>query len=384
MRTKITFMGAAIAATIATPALAQNSVTLYGVVDDSIAYVSNQQGHSNVYMRQGNLYSSRWGLRGSEDLGEGWKAIFDLQAGFDPNSGAQASAGTLFNRQAFVGLQNDQYGTFTMGRQYTSMWDLVAPLNTSSNLTGATGAHPGDIDGMDTTIRANSSVKYTTSNYAGLQASVMYGFGGEAGTLQGGNMMSAALKYARGPFAIAAGYLYMHSSGVQGTAPSLSYGTSAVDAGYVVGSSMQDIVAAGTYQFGNATFGLNYSNVKFRPGDQSVFKDTAIFNTFGGFAKYVFNPAFDVAAGYSFTKATNSNGISDGARYHQVSMKEAYHLSKRTTIYAIQGWQHATGQTLDAEGNVIVARPVVGDLNNTMPSSSENQFAALLGLAVSF
>ena len=50
-----------------TAAHAQSSVTLYGVVDDSLAYVNNQQGHSNVYMRDGNLYASKFGLRGDED-----------------------------------------------------------------------------------------------------------------------------------------------------------------------------------------------------------------------------------------------------------------------------------------------------------------------------
>src|SRR5579862_6215349 len=112
-RTKL--LGAAVAATLASPAFAQSSVTLYGVVDDAIAYVNNQNGHSNVYLRHGNLYSSRFGFRGAEDLGGGLSAIFDLQAGFDPNNGAQGSSGLIFNRQAFVGLQDNQYGTVTFG-----------------------------------------------------------------------------------------------------------------------------------------------------------------------------------------------------------------------------------------------------------------------------
>src|ERR1700744_5274568 len=92
---------AAAAGAAALPASAQSSVTLYGVVDDALTYVNNQKGHSNVYLRQGNLYSSKFGIKGSEDLGGGTSAIFDLQAGYDPNTGASSSSGLLFNRQSF-------------------------------------------------------------------------------------------------------------------------------------------------------------------------------------------------------------------------------------------------------------------------------------------
>jgi predicted porin len=119
IQSRIKVIGAMVAVTAASPVFAQSSVTLYGVVDDAITYVNNQLGHSNVYLRQGNLYSSRFGLRGSEDLGGGLAAIFDLQEGFDPNSGAQSSSGLAFNREAFVGLQDQQFGTLTFGRQYT-------------------------------------------------------------------------------------------------------------------------------------------------------------------------------------------------------------------------------------------------------------------------
>jgi predicted porin len=111
---------AAIAATLAQPALSQTSVTLYGAVDDALTYVNNQKGHSNVYMRQGNLYASKFGLLGKEDLGGGTTALFDLQNGFDLNSGALQSSGLLFNRQAYVGLRNVTAGTITLGRQYTT------------------------------------------------------------------------------------------------------------------------------------------------------------------------------------------------------------------------------------------------------------------------
>lgn len=380
--------GAVVAVTAAAPAFSQSSVTLYGVVDDAIAYVNNQKGASNVYLRQGNLYSSRFGLRGAEDLGGSLKAVFDLQAGFDPNSGAQSSAGVEFNRQAFVGLQHDEYGTVTLGRQYTPYYQFVGSLGPTGYLTGATGAHPGDIDGLDTTIRSNNSVVYVSPTIDGFKGSAQYGFGGVPGSLQSGSTISAAVRYDGGPLAVAAGYLRMYNTGdTGGLSPnaSASYGTSAVNAGYVSARVVQHVAAAVNYTLGNVLLGLNYSNVSYQPGGTSLFKSTAVFNTYGAVARYVFNSAVDVAGGYSYTRASAANGINDPARYQQIALKEDYHLSKRTTLYALQAYQHASGSTLAAGGTQIInAGPVVGDSQNATPSSTPNQFVAMFGLAVSF
>ncbi|CAB3807493.1 hypothetical protein LMG28688_06554 [Paraburkholderia caffeinitolerans] len=81
---------------------------------------------------------------------------------------------------------------------------------------------------------------------------------------------------------------------------------------------------------------LNYSNVQYRPGTNSLFTDTVVFNTYGAVVRYTFTPAIEVAGGYSYTRASSANGISDPAKYHQVSLKESYHFSKRTTVYALQ------------------------------------------------
>ncbi|WP_168787437.1 porin [Paraburkholderia aromaticivorans] len=388
IQSRIKVIGAMLAVSAALPVFAQSSVTLYGVVDDAITYVNNQLGHSNVYLRQGNLYSSRFGFRGSEDLGGGLAAIFDLQEGFDPNSGAQSSSGLAFNRQAFVGLQDRQFGTLTFGRQYTPYYQFVGPLGPVAYLTGATGAHPGDLDGLDTTIRANSSAVYTSPTFYGFRISGMYGFGGVPGSWQSGSTISAAGRYDAGPLAVGVGYLLMHNTGATGgLSPnaSASYGVSAINSGYVSASSVQHIAAAANYTLGSMLFGLNYSNVQFHPGNNSLFTDTAVFNTYGAVVRYAVGQVFDVAGGYSYTRASSANGIDDPAKYHQVSLKEAYHLSKRTTVYALQVWQHASGRTLAAAGaGIIDARPAVGDLENATPSSTANQIAVLLGLAVSF
>ncbi|MFL9966477.1 porin [Paraburkholderia sediminicola] len=176
------------------------------------------------------------------------------------------------------------------------------------------------------------------------------------------------------------------NSDVAGLDPnaSASYGSSAVNVGYLSARAVQNIAAAANYTLGNFVFGVNYSNAQYFSGSHSLFVSTAIFNTYGAFLRYKFNNAMDVAAGYSYTRASKSNGIDDSAKYHQVSLKEAYHFSKRTTVYALQAWQHATGRTLDSSGEIIDAAPVVGDSQNSTPSTTLEQFVAMFGLAVSF
>jgi predicted porin len=136
---------------VALGAHAQSSVTLYGVVDTGIGYQSssaalgsNAGGRSQIKMVQGVWAGNRFGLKGSEDLGGGTKAIFQLEEGYNSTNGAENNAGLMFSRQAYVGVTNSTYGTLTAGRQYTPYYTLLSPYSPTTWLTGAYGAHPGD------------------------------------------------------------------------------------------------------------------------------------------------------------------------------------------------------------------------------------------------
>jgi predicted porin len=159
-----------------------------------------------------------------------------------------------------------------------------------------------------------------------------------------------------------------------------------VNAGYVSPRSIQHVAIAGNYAIGDLTLGLNYSNVRCAPGKQSVFHDTAMFNTYSALAVYRFTPAFSLAGGYSYTLASRANGIDSAARYSQASLKEGYSLSKRTTLYALEAYTHAGGKTLGAKGavQVIDTAALVGDSQNSTPSSTDNQLVFMLGLTVTF
>src|ERR1700738_4228053 len=105
---KKTLLVGALTGVFATMAHAQSSVTLYGLIDAGISYSSNVGGKSLWQETSGAMNASRWGLRGSEDLGGGLKAIFTLENGFNIDTGKFGQNGAEFGRQAFVGLSSNQ------------------------------------------------------------------------------------------------------------------------------------------------------------------------------------------------------------------------------------------------------------------------------------
>ncbi|MDI9682324.1 porin, partial [Burkholderia cenocepacia] len=89
----------------------------------------------------------------------GLKAIFQLENGFNSASGALGQGGRMFGRQAFVGLQSDQYGTLTLGRQYDPLVDLVQAV-TADNYFGSVFAIPGYVDNNDNSLSVSNAIKY--------------------------------------------------------------------------------------------------------------------------------------------------------------------------------------------------------------------------------
>ena len=117
---------------------AQSSVTLYGRLDAGLEYMSGVPSGANVNgaannstnrfkAESGDWGTSLWGLKGVEDIGGGNKVLFQLEGSFNTMTGAGPGGGGLFNRWATIGLANDQYGTFTMGRMLfisNGVWDF--------------------------------------------------------------------------------------------------------------------------------------------------------------------------------------------------------------------------------------------------------------------
>jgi predicted porin len=346
----------------ASVAHAQSSVTLYGTIDTSITYVHNASGNQSLWAlgnsSAGDLSGSRWGLKGQEDLGGGLKAIFQLENGFNPSTGALGQGSREFGRQAFVGLASDQFGTFTLGRQYDPLVDMVQGI-TADNYFGSTFATAGDVDNYDNSSRTSNAVKYVSPVYSGLQVEGMYAFGGVAGETGSGQTWSAAASYNNGPFSLAAGYFVADNPSVVGAAQRTTWGGtsdgtfdgSLINLGYQTAKSINIARVAGQYVAGPFTFGLSYSNSQYKADAQSAFVSTEKYNTGQGFLNYQATPAMLVGVGYSYTKASGNTG----ATYNQVSVGADYNLSKRTDVYLVGAYQHASGDTLSADGTAIVA-----------------------------
>jgi predicted porin len=381
---------------------AQSSVTLYGILDNGFAYVSNQStlgatsgGQSNLKMISGVWYGSRFGLKGAEDLGGGTKAIFTIESGFNSLNGASTTTGLLFNRQAFVGLTNPGYGALTAGRQYMSYYQIMVGFGPTLQLTGF-GAHPGDLDGLDTGYRTNNTLLYMSPNFYGFTASGSYSLGGVPGSFNRGSTWSAAGKYERGPVAAGVGISRINNStlggGVFGPESTTSNagaqaGVSAVTNGYQTAQSQQRFAAGASYVL-TSSWDIRgvYTNTQYIPGVGSAFRDTQIFNTGGVTLHWKPSVALDLAAGYSYTWAAQANGVTDSARYQQVTFGEYYALSKSTSVYALQACTRASGQTLGTKGagNIISATATIGDIFNSTPSSSPTMAGVVVGLLHKF
>ncbi|WP_404990344.1 porin [Burkholderia pseudomultivorans] len=344
---------------------AQSTVTLYGVIDESLQFTHNATaaGGNQLGLYSGNLSGSRWGLMGSEDLGGGLKAIFQLENGFDVNNGKMGTYNgttSLFGRQAYVGLASNQYGTLTLGRQYDPLVDQVQGL-TEDNYFGSTFATAGDVDNYDNSSRTNNAIKYLSPSYGGLQVETMYALGGVAGQTGSGQTWSVAAAYNAGPLSIAAGYFVADNSNstvVRTGWSSTSDGTfdGPVNSGYATAKSINIARVAARYIAGQYTFGLAYSNAAYKADAQSAFTSTEKFNTGQAYLNYQATPALLLGLGYSYTHASGDTNAS----YNQVSLGADYSLSKRTDVYLVGAWQKASGTQLNADGTVSSAEASIG------------------------
>ncbi|NKJ49715.1 porin [Burkholderia sp. SG-MS1] len=341
---KISFALAVSAALATSAAQAQSSVTLYGLVDAGIAYTNNVGGSGRVALASGNISGSRFGLRGSEDLGSRLKAIFVLENGFNVNNGTLGQGGRMFGRQAYAGLTSNEFGTVTLGRQYDSMVDFVSPLSATAGTFGDSGfAHPYDNDNLQHTVRFNNSAKFTSPNYAGFKFGGMYAFSNSQNGFAVNRAYSAGASYDYGSLKVAAAYLQINGS-------SASNATGAADPTEFRGgltSDVQRTAGAGlSYGFGPAVVGFVYTHSQFQGTSAFGLKNgSAHFDNYELNAKYAVTPALNLGVSYAYTDAHLDGATSYGAdpKWNQVNAIARYSLSKRTELYAEAMYQHATG-----------------------------------------
>ncbi|UXU92070.1 porin [Burkholderia sp. S-53] len=360
----IALAGIAIAAG-ATHVHAQSSVTLYGVVDSGITYTNNQNGHAAWQATGGNEQGTRWGLLGKEALGGGTRAVFRLENGFNIESGAASQGGRIFGRRAYVGLENDRWGTLTMGRQYNAAQEVLEPLQ-----IGATTAltqyalHPFDTDDLNNTFRTNNSVQYQTPTLYGLRAVGLYGFSNSTSFAEN-RVWSLGASYENGPLQLGAAYVRVDHPALDttGAAASDNYYT------FIKGVTRQQIWGAGgAYAWGAATFGLLYTSSLFNLQTGGAIR----FNNYEGSVRYLMTPALQFAFGETYTQVLASQGPKPSSHYLQTSIGAQYFLSKRTDIYVNAFYQRASSNAVAA----------IEGISN--PSSTRTQIVAVTGIRHKF
>ena len=364
-------------ACLACQAHAQNTVTLYGVVDTGLMYIHNSGGHSTqVLMTSGAESGSRFGLKGSEDLGGGLKAIFQIENGFNSTNGKLGQGSRMFGRQAYVGLAGNGWGTVTLGRQYDPVVDLVQPVQ-GDNWLGGFFTSPGDIDNADNSVRFNNAVKWASPNWSGLQLEAMYSFGGVAGSVGSGQTYSGAASYSNGALSLAAGYLHIDngntSLSTRGTTSADSLFNSSVNNAYVSSRSINIARVGGNYVLGSVTLGGYYSFSQYNPDASSTFTKAEKYHNGEVYAVWQVTPALLTQAGYDYMKSSGDSS----AKQNQFSIGVDYFLSKRTDVYGVAAYALASGQ--NGAGS---AQAVIG--SNDVDSGSNKQALVTVGLRHKF
>lgn len=206
-------------------AMAQSSVTMYGIADIWFGTLKNENNAtspvgalSQTLLNSGGVNGSRWGLKGSEDLGGGLKANFVLEQGFSLDSGAVAAingtATAAFARQSWVGFSGD-FGAIRLGRT-TVAYDeadglsaavLFSALDPSRNVFRSHSSANTISPAGGALSRPDNTIFYQAPNLSGFTGAISYSLGEDKTALVGAtSITSMNLTYAGGPLAAQFGY----------------------------------------------------------------------------------------------------------------------------------------------------------------------------------
>ncbi|QRM20645.1 porin [Dechloromonas sp. TW-R-39-2] len=232
----------AVAGLASTAAFAQTNVTIYGSVDAGYSYRWDAENrsvgnHTRSTIDTGNSAGNRLGFKGTEDLGNGLKAVFLLEQGFNFDQGTMGQGGAMFGRQAYVGLAGG-FGTAVAGRLYTPHFSFVSSLDPFA--AGTVGQYRNVYGAGDTgsvaanlidSVRVDNAVAYISPNFGGFDVTVAYSnAAGSLGTAAAANTENASenaknntvyavfAKYAAGP--VVAGLNY-HRIAVGSAVPTI-------------------------------------------------------------------------------------------------------------------------------------------------------------------
>ena len=301
-------------------AMAQSSVTLYGVADTGVTYIGGNEDVYGLTATGGNT-NSRLGFRGVEDLGGGLKASFQLEAGINIDDGTgylgkEGGKGLEFRRISKIGLEGG-FGSVTLGRDLTASYMAVSRYDVFGD-TGIGASLAWNAGNTGYNARSENTLSYYTPTISGFRAGINYGFG-EKTQARDSRYVGVGLAYDNGPISV--GFGYDRQNNVAPTAAAALFIT----------KTAQDLSTwqlGGSYNFGVAKAAALYKETKYEdiPGSDAP---TAKLKTFGlGVTAPV--GAGEVRASYNHHRLT---GLGDTLKADQFSLGYVHNLSKRTALY---------------------------------------------------
>jgi predicted porin len=339
---KLSLIGAAVAL-LAPVAQAQSNVTLYGRVDLGYQYTSKTvpTGDKLHELYNGGILPSIWGLRGTEDLGSGLNAFFNLESHINADTGA--TTGGLFRRQANVGLKG-AWGAVALGRQYSpailahlgtdprgfkEQFSMLYPYAYNQNPLTPAGAN-------DVGVFIGNAVSYTGS-FGPVNVGAAYAFGEQAGNNSAGRTAVIGGSYT-GPVIVSASYQQIKVN--TGAGDTKQYGLGAA------------------VPFGPVKIKALFMNTKSDVGVLAVGRETDV-NHWGVGVDYSWGANTSTLAYY---QGKDKDFTSDKTK--TVVLSNDYALSKRTTLYAQLAYADAEiGATARTS---IISRPAMPDAKTTV------------------
>jgi predicted porin len=194
------------------------NVQVYGLIDAGVEYVdhASASGGSAVRVVSGGKNTSRWGFRGTEDLGGGMKAVFGLEGGILLDTGN--ADGAMFKRQAFVGLDG-KLGRVVLGRSFTTVYDFVIkydPMGFAPNYSWATSGSATGPSKYGMTTAFDNLIKYSGQS-GNLSYGATVGLGEQAGNQADSRKWATAVAWNQGPLGVMASYERINGNTVAAT-----------------------------------------------------------------------------------------------------------------------------------------------------------------------
>ncbi|MEO8119554.1 MAG: porin [Rhodoferax sp.] len=299
---------------------AQSSVSIYGIADVWFGRTTLSNAPSQIKLDSGGVSGSRFGFKGSEDLGGGLKANFLLEQGFNLDTGAAATAGQTFSRQSYVGFSGG-FGEVKLGK----MWTAYDDINGVTNAVFDSALSPQNNVWLSTGYQANpnNGLYYVSPSMGGFSAAVSYALGeNKTATVDAGSVVAFNVKYEGGP--VYAGLAHQREKAT-------------------------DNAAANNFTRVNGSYDLGVAKLLAGYGRVTGAADTSTSEWQLG-ADFPVSGALTLSAGVA---RSSDNAAKGDATRKGYGLGAAYAMSKRTTVYG--GYQSAN-----------VAKPGVADTDATL------------------